>query len=130
MSDTHQKGVLTSDNTMRLEGRLVPVFAGTRLIAACTHKSFVNGALLEFRGRCGKHFTLFDQDVKKEFQATRAQIEKCCRLAWALTINSAQSKDASGRRSAGGSEPAKLHARPSLRGVSRVTDPALLECAE
>jgi hypothetical protein len=67
---------------------------------------------------------------KEEFTATQAQIEKCCRLAWALTIYCCQGANFDGR--------VRLH---DLRNhyfspthlyvaTSRCTDPSKLECVE
>ncbi len=74
-------------------------------------------------------FGLRDLDLGTVLVATKKQMERRCRLGWALTIAGAQSKTLGGVvRVCDLTSP---HFSPTHLYVaaSRVTDPALLECA-
>ena len=126
LAEVPERGVVCR---MRLEGREVPMFAGTRLVAASSHGRFMNGAMYEFQGEADdRHFSLLDLDLGTRLAATQKQIERRCRLGWALTIANSQSEDAGGRGA--GVRSGLPHFSPVHLYVaaSRVTDPELLEC--
>ena len=115
---------------MTLEGREVPVFVGTRLVASSTRKQFVNGALLEFLGEDSPGFySLQDLGLGTRFRATRKGIERRCRLGWALTIAGCQSQTLQGVVRVLDMGSPHFCATHLYVACSRVTDPALLECA-
>ena len=120
---------------MRLEGREVPVFVGTRLAVASQHGRWVNGALLEFQGEVSRahqggkpHFGLRDLDLGTVMVASQKQIERRCRLGWALTIAGCQSKTLEGVVRVCDLLSPHFNATHLYVAASRVKDPALLEC--
>jgi ATP-dependent exoDNAse (exonuclease V) alpha subunit len=114
---------------MRLEGRAVPVFVGTRLVAANTNKRFVNGGLLEFLGEGGEGgYALRDLDLGTAFETTQKQIERRCRLGWALTIAGSQSQTLQGVVRVCDLLSQHFNGTHLYVAASRATDPALLEC--